>query len=149
MKKIKLTQGKFVLVDDKDFKWLNQWRWNYQGRYARRIKYSAKTKKKTYIYMHRLITGVSPDMETDHIDHNSLNNQRNNLRIVTKSQNMWNMSLSKANTSGYKGVYWDKRSKKWNVKICVNWEKFDLGRFSDKKDAILVRKVAEEIYHAI
>ncbi len=148
MKKIKLTKGKYALVDNQDFKWLNQWKWNYQGKYARRMEYS-EDGKRHLVYMHRLVNKTPDGIETDHINHNQLDNTRKNLRIATKSQNMWNMSMSKRNTSGIKGVYWDKKNRKWNVKICVNWVKIDLGRFFYKDDAIKIRKEAEVIYHAI
>ena len=84
MKQIPLTQGKFAIIDDKDFEYLNQWKWTYDGRYAiRSVAFTVG--KRSKIYMHRIILNTPVGMDTDHIDMNRLNNQRLNLRIDRKS----------------------------------------------------------------
>lgn len=108
MKKIKLTQGKYAIVDDEDFEWLNQWKWCYCKYVIRDIILNKKNKR---IYMHRLIMNTPEKMQTDHINGNKLDNRRNNLRICTQSQNNMNRKISKLNTSGYRGIYWDKDNK--------------------------------------
>lgn len=144
MKKIFLSQGKFALVDNRDFNWLNQWRWHYLsvGYAARRVYPGRK-----YIYMHRLIMGESDhDREIDHINRNGLDNRRSNLRVVNRSFNMANTGLRSTNTSGAKGVYWDKSRDKWTAEITVNYKKKYLGRFNDKNDAALAYDVAAKRY---
>ena len=144
IRKIKLTKGKFTMVDDFNFDWLNQFKWNVStSGYAVR-----KVGKKT-IRMHHLIKKPTKGLFIDHINQNKLDNRRENLRIVTKSQNGFNRGIPSNNKSGIKGVYWDKFTSKWRAEIKVFYKKISLGRFLDKKKAISARKKAERIYHAI
>ena len=138
MKRIKLTQGKFALVSDEDYEYLNQWKWfahkGYTTFYA--IRHSLTiNKKRTLIYMHRVIAERMGIKNPDHIDRNGLNNQRNNLRDSTRSQNNANRGLNKNNTSGYKGVCWNKQKQKWHARIRVNYKYVQLGLFDNIKDA--------------
>ena len=94
MKRIKLTHGKFALVDNADFGWLNQWKWcTYAGHgtlYASRaIKVDSKW---VTISIHRQIMGLKKgdDLQVDHRNGNGLDNKRQNLRICSKRQNDWN-----------------------------------------------------------
>ena len=74
-------------------------------------------------------------MEVDHINGNSLDNRKSNLRICTHKENVRNQKLSAANTSGYRGVSWNKASKKWEAYIKVNQKRIYLGKFVDILDA--------------
>ncbi|KKN21672.1 hypothetical protein LCGC14_0923000 [marine sediment metagenome] len=148
MKNIKLTQGKFAIVDDADYVWLNQWKWcAYKpptgGFYAKR-KGSGRT-----ILMHRQILGLGPGdkRQGDHIFHNTLDNRRNNLRICTGQENQRNRKPRSNTTSGYKGVSWHNRIKKWQVHIQVNRRRKHLGYFVLELDAALAyNKAAKELY---
>lgn len=71
----------------------------------------------------------------DHEDRNGLNNRRENLRLATRSQNVWNRNTNSKNTSGYKGVFWYKRSQVWKAMITVHKHQKFLGYFHDPKDA--------------
>ena len=117
MKKIKLTQGKFALVDDSDSDYLSQWKWRYfHKNYAVRWETGKTMKTRKYILMHRKILNTPKGMETDHINGNGLDNCRKNLRAVTRQQNTWNSSVNKYKKySNYKGMTWNKRKKKWQV----------------------------------
>ena len=75
----------------------------------------------------------------DHIDNNIQNNNLINLRWATKSQNSQNRSMSTRNTSGVKGVSWNKNTNKWRADICINGKKIRLGSFLNKDDAINIR----------
>jgi HNH endonuclease len=99
-------QGKFAIVDDHMFDELNQYVWHVSHGYA-----VHKGK-----YMHRMIMGFPKGLEIDHINHNGLDNRRENLRVVTKQQNAMNRNDPK-NTSGYKGVYISKDKKSISVNI--------------------------------
>jgi hypothetical protein len=74
-------------------------------------------------------------MEVDHIDGDGLNNTRSNLRVVTKTQNMQNRRINKNNTSGHKGVAWDKESQKWMAYISSHGVRRNLGRFETPEQA--------------
>ena len=137
MKNIPLTQGQFALVDDEDFEWLSQWKWQAQKArktfYAKRDSWSGGIK--TTVFMHRVIEGTSHSLDTDHRDGNGLNNQKSNLRSCTGQQNRCNRGVQKNNTSGYKGVSWKSSRGKWEVKISSNRKEIFIGRFTDIVDA--------------
>jgi len=105
MKEIKLTRGKVALVDDDDFEYLNQFKWHslvckYTYYAVRTIRINGERKS---LKMHRKIMNVSINKVIDHIDGNGLNNQKENLRICSQSQNCMNRKRTYG-SSKYKGV---------------------------------------------
>lgn len=144
MKKIKLTRGKYAIVDDEDFEWLNQWKWYCSGyEYVVRSETGVKSNLRQNIFLHRILMNTPKGMETDHINGNKLDNRKSNLRICTRSQNEINKSLGINNTSGFKGVSWHKNRKKWQGKI----QKKHLGYFDKKKNAIKTyNKTAKKLF---
>lgn len=110
-----------MLLDDFDLDKYSKWKWtiNNSG-YLRRTltirKKGKKTKFKT-LYLHRLIMNPPKNMEVDHVNGNKLDNRKGNLRIVTRSINLFNGGLCKRNTSGVRGVYFNKHAKKWMVRV--------------------------------
>lgn len=133
MKKIKLTQGKYALVDDQDFDWLNQFKWCFSGDYAVREKLGKR------IYMHRVTNKTPEGLETDHINRNKLDNQRINLRTATRSENNHNTEA--------KGFTFDKINNKWRARIYVDYKEIHLGRFGTKEEALLAYQVAKGNYY--
>lgn len=135
MKEIPLTRGLITLVDDDDFEWLNQYKWyaapNHNTVYARKAVYNGKNDK-TSVPMHRLILNTPKGFETDHIDGDGLNNQKSNLRIVTRRQNLQNQHRKIPKTSKYPGVFWHKGDGAWRAKITINGVMKFLGNFSDE-----------------
>lgn len=109
MKTIPLTKGKVALVSDVDYPYLSQFNW-----YANKIKgiwYAFRgvrqPKIAKYLYgkikiiaMHRDIMNPPAGLVIDHMDHNGLNNQRGNLRIVTHSENLRNPNPNKPDMRG-------------------------------------------------
>ena len=71
------------------------------------------------------------------------------LRLATRSQNMMNCRGQKRNTSGFKGVSWDKNRNKWLVKIGIDHKYINLGRFDDPKEAYAAYCAAAKIHHAV
>jgi hypothetical protein len=143
MKKIKLTQEKYALVDDEDYDFLSAWKWyaykneNENTWYAGRN--IGKRPNQRRVSMHRIISKVtSSNILVDHKDRNGLNNQRLNLRICDKSQNRQNSKKRSNNTSGYIGVTWRKDSNTWRVQITVRGEHLRIGGFTNPKDAAQV-----------
>jgi len=130
MKKIPLTQGKFAIVDDADFKYLNQWKWQAQKDgerwYAVRWRGHGETK------MHRLIVDSKRKIDIDHSNGNGLDNRRGNLRACERSQNCCNTKKRSDNTSGYRGVSRCSSTGKWRVQIQYKGQKKYLGIFVDK-----------------
>jgi AP2 domain. len=135
---IRLTQGKVALIDDEDFgKVAGKWHvhWNGPRVYARRTTYPGGNRK-VNIYMHRVILGALEGEQVDHRNGDTLDNRKGNLRITrSDSEQQANRGLSKANTSGFKGVHWHKRDKCWRAQIKVNHKRIDLGRYRTPEEA--------------
>lgn len=141
MNEIPLTQGKFTVVDDEDYEWLMQWKWFAvkagKTYYARRASY--KNGRLSPIPMHREILGLLYGDGTlgDHRNRNGLDNRRNNLRVASAQLNCYNKGMQKNNTSGFRGVTWDKRSEQWLAQIRVDRKTKGLGYYPIKKDAAI------------
>jgi hypothetical protein len=141
MKKIKLSQNKYALVSDIDFKFLNQWKWHAAKRsnifYAEHNTPRDNEGKQKTILMHRIILerklGHSNFKYTDHKDGNGLNNQRRNLRPATYTENHCNQRKYKNNTSDFKGV--NRHEGKWVARVEMNKKREFLGYFDDKIEA--------------
>lgn len=97
--------------------------------------------------MHRIITNAPLGTCVDHKNGNTLDNRRENLRLATTSQNSINQKLRRDNTSGVKGVYWDKKNKKFKAQISLHGKAKSLGRFSTKEEAAYAYAVASEHLH--
>jgi len=95
-----------------------------------------------FLYM----TGNFPENQVDHDDGNGTNNKWLNLNDVSNIENSRNQRLSAANTSDHTGVRWNKKERKWKVRIGVNYEMITLGTFDDFFEAICRRKSAENKY---
>ena len=85
--------------------------------------------------MHRIILRTPLGKETDHLNRNKLDNQRKNLRICTHRENARNRGILTSNTSGIKGVYWDKQKEKWRVLLHTGKKRISLGLFKTKAEA--------------
>jgi hypothetical protein len=119
MKKIPLTQGQFAIVDDEDFEYLSQFKWYAQksrkaGMYYAKRHITMKNSRRAHLPMQNVIMNVPIGVPVDHIDHDGLNNTRENLRVCTSAENIANRSKQCNNTSGYKGVY--PMGRKWAAK---------------------------------
>mgnify|MGYP003392956036 CR=1 FL=1 len=139
MKLIKLPNNLFTMVDDEDFEIINKFKWNcstnrsklpYVQRYTPFL-----NKKRSCIKLHRQIMSAKEGQYVDHINGNSLDNRKVNLRICTNKENSRNSRISRNNTSGYKGVIWNKRNKNWRARIGLEGKMFDLGSYKNKEDA--------------
>ena len=163
MKYIELTKGYVAIVSDEDYENLSQFKWyasksinssrntHYACRKRRKDEMPEGTwKKNLHVAMHREIMKPPPNKDIDHIDGNGLNNQRSNLRIVNKTQNMQNARRRLTNKSGCRGVSYDRttsnKNKKWRAWIQVNGRFIGLGRYAEIEDAIKARKQAEKKY---
>ena len=142
MKQIVLTQGQYALVDDADYDWLNQYKWcavNMKGNfYAVRMS-PRRNGKQNKILMHRQILGLEEGdkRQGDHINHNTLDNRRDNIRICTQQENHMNRKSRPNTSSRFKGVSWCSRTKKWMAQIRINRKQIFLGRFRFEELAAL------------
>lgn len=130
MKEIQLTHGFVTLVDDEDFEILKWFKWGvHKSRntyYARTFKKNPnrKLKQKTII-MHRLIMNPPNDMQIDHINHNGLDNRKENLRIVTHRENHLNRIKNAILPGAFKTP-----CNNYCSKIRINGKQIRLGTFS-------------------
>lgn len=143
MKSIVLTQGKKALVDNDDYELLAAHNWyaakRGYGFYAQRVS------KRKVVQMHRVVMNAKKGEEIDHINGNTLDNRKGNLRKVTRSQNEWNRKKQSNNTSGYKGVIFSRD--RYVARIKVLKKVYYLGAFKDKKEAALAYNYAALKYH--
>jgi hypothetical protein len=100
--------------------------------------------KKT-IYMHRLFAGAKPGQVVDHVNGNGLDNRRENLRIVTITENNRNMPAKSGYSSRFKGVGWNKCG--WRVRIRVDYRHITVGFFEDEIEAAFAYDIASLRYH--
>jgi hypothetical protein len=135
MKEIKLTQGQVAQVDNEDYDFLNQWEWcahKYPNTYYADRQQNINGIRKT-IKMHRVILNTPSSMKTDHIDHNGLNNQKDNLRICNSQQNC--MNVIPFGSVKYKGVsilYENNKGKIYEANIRLNGIKQRIGIFRNE-----------------
>jgi len=153
MNKIKLTQNQHALVDDDDFAELDKYKWYacwnkvMKSFYAMR-KIPIGNNKRVTVSMHRVIMCPPEKLVVDHIDHNTLDNRKSNLRICTQSQNLINRrTFKKNNTTNVLGVCWHKNNKKWVAYIGINKKRIYLGCFNNTEEANIARKDAVKKYH--
>jgi len=136
------NKGKYqTLVDDKDYDRLNKFRWSItnNGYAIRRSKYG-------YFLMHREIIEIPNGYEADHINGNKLDNRKQNLRIATRSQNNANQRINSYNTSGYKGVSWNKTLKLWMAYIKVDGKRYVKWAKNKEKAAEKYNQMAKEYF---
>jgi len=149
MKKILLTRGKFALVDNADFEWLNQWRWHYQPHHSGKGGYAKRNVWRKGVFesvnMARLILDIlDSDYQVDHINGDKLDNRKCNLRKCTLTDNNRNKKIYKNNMVGYKGVH--KVGNGFQARIMFNRKFINLGFFKDITKAALAYDEAAKKY---
>lgn len=135
MQLLPLTRGKFTKVDDKDYVYLNQFKWRISDRgYVERTCYIGS---KHNIRLHTILLKPVAGKEVDHKDRDKLNNQRDNLRLATRAQQVQNCRKHKNTSSRFKGLCWCKTYNKWRVGIRVDKKLIYLGRFDNEIEGYL------------
>src|SRR5216684_2114892 len=136
-REIILTQGKVTVVDSRDYGTLAQYNWYAHRATCGRWDVMRNAGPGRKVYMHRQILGMD-DSDVRLVDHRNgdgLDNTRANLRFCTRQTNPMNRKINQNNSSGYKGVFWDKSSGNWRAKIQVSRRQINLGRFDKPEDA--------------
>jgi hypothetical protein len=146
MKEIPLTQGKVALVDDEDYPRLSKFKWCahkdcntfYAVRYSRKDEFTDG--KRHFIRMHHMLLVPKQGLEIDHINGNGLDNQKINLRLVSRRVNQQNQHVKKS--SKFPGVSWHKTSNKWQSLIKIKGVRKHLGFFNTEEEAHIAYKKA-------
>lgn len=142
---VPLTQGREAVIDAADVPLVEGVNWcalNAMGK-----TYAARTRAGKLDLMHRVLTAGADKRHVDHIDGDTLNNCRSNLRLATRSENGHNARLSRANTSGVKGVSWHKHSGKWRGQIMHGRKSVLVGYFDTLDAAAAAMDFARDFLH--
>jgi hypothetical protein len=146
MKEIQLTQGVVAIVDDEDYERISQRKWFCSRGYA--VRMAGKFPHQSMIRMHREILAIQDKaILLDHINGNRSDNRKNNLRMCNNSQNLQNSKMRINNTSGYKGVYHQKKYDRWVTSICVGGKHMHIGSFDNPQEAARAYNEAAIKYH--
>lgn len=114
LRKIKLTQDKFAIIDEIDFELVSEYHWYFEHGYARCDIW--KNNKKRSLYMHRLIMSVESGQDVHHINYNGLDNRRCNLQVCTHLENCQDRNRKIAG----KGYHQVRGCKTWQVEKRIN-----------------------------
>lgn len=138
MRSITLSNGMVALVDDEDFDTLSKWKWCAHYHKSGNVWYAERGENGKTVMMHRQLMANPHGMLVDHKDRNTLNNQKSNLRIATRSQNNANRKASKNNrTSKYLGVAFERDRRKWTARIRKDGVGYRVGHFSTEIEAAM------------
>jgi hypothetical protein len=138
-----LADGRYCLIDETDVPLADEYLWNVFApcpKYHRHTSYvRANAHRRTTVLLHNLLLGC---VGVDHHNGDGLDNRRINLRPATQTQNNANTRLHQHNTSGVKGVRFNKASGKWCAYVHINRRQLHLGSFASREEAIVARERA-------
>lgn len=141
---ILVTQGYHFIIDDEDFSLIKSYNLDVCGfkthKYLRLRKQIEN--RKIRLLFHRFITNCPSDQQVDHINGNTFDNRKENLRVCNHAQNHRNLAISKNSKTGVPGVR--KIGKKYKAEIGFNNKKLYIGTFSTLKEAEIARKNKEK-----
>jgi hypothetical protein len=147
--------GYKVQIDEEDYERVTALAWHINTYTVSKcgkvyILHTYRINKKTYpVSLHRFILGLTyhDNKVCDHISGDTLDNRKCNLRVCTTAENVRNCKLGKGNTSGYKGVYFNKRAKRYLAQIKLNNKKIHLGYYDTPEEAHAAYCEASKKYH--
>ena len=137
-REIQLDKGYIAKVDTEDYDRVSEHNWYANVKKngeVRAICYIKSRDKDTNLSMARFVMNAPTGRLVDHINHDTLDNRKSNLRICSKLQNQANRKMSKDNTSGFKGVV--KNGDKWRAQIKVNNKHTHLGSYDTAEAAAI------------
>jgi len=148
MKEIYLTQGKIALIDDEWFEEFIKYKWQAHYDPVTQAYYAVRRESvflgHKSIQMSRVVIGAPENTFVDHIDHNTLNNQAENLRLATVAQNQYNRKPNRNNPTGYKGV--KPHGRGYMARIRVNGVELYLGTWDTPQQAAAIYDKAAKEY---
>jgi HNH endonuclease/AP2 domain len=147
---VPLTKGYEAIIDAADVPLVEGVNWTLHtgGRGGKIYAYrKGPSPERRTLRLHRVLLDAAEGVEVDHRDGDGLNNRRSNLRLATSSQNKCNQKRRKDNTSGFRGVVWDKQAKRWYAYIKLHGKRKLLGRFHSPEEAHEAYKKASAEVH--
>jgi hypothetical protein len=135
MKEIPLTQGKVALIDDEDWELISKYKWRYNNKRA--VTSIIKNGKQSALYMNRLLLGEDDNRLTKYKNGDYLDNRRCNIIFIgfKNKESVFSEDKIPTKLSKYKGLYWHKFFKTWEVKILINDKLTSCGFYSDELQA--------------
>jgi hypothetical protein len=134
--RIQLTQGQSTIVDESDFESLKGWKWCAMYCSSSKSFYARRYRNGKIVAMQNVIMSPAKGYVVDHINGNTLDNRRSNLRVVSRKHNSWNKKMPSTNTTGFKGVYRTKRGRRpFEARIKVNQKQIYLRSFHTAEEA--------------
>jgi HNH endonuclease/AP2 domain len=141
MRRLPLADGRVALVDDDAPEWIFFRRWSVSN-HCYVATYEAGGRHR---YLHRIVMGEPPGLYVDHINHDTLDNRRENLRVVTNAQNMQNRrGANEGSATGVRGVSWHRASGSFEVHLTVNGKKRCLGYRKTLEEAAALARAGRE-----
>lgn len=135
------NKGEEFYFDLEDYELIKDICWNLHDNYIEGKDIEGKVVKQ-----HRVIMNAKEGEYVDHINHDTRDNRKCNLRICTNQENCMNRSTPKNNTSGKSGVSWREDMGKWRVRIWKDYKTYTIGHYDTKEEAIKARIDAEKEY---
>ena len=133
-----------IRVDSEDLEWVTSRRWTPQDNGNGGL-YFVSVKGPQKLRLHREVARARFNEQVDHIDGNTLNNQRGNLRVCTQQQNVWNQTSHKRGNAFHRGVH--RVGERYKAMITCNGITYNLGTFDDADSAALARDAAALYLH--
>jgi hypothetical protein len=152
-RRIPLNKCKYAIVDPDDYERLRKYKWHISKTdntyYAIRHKWLPKEKRHTTVSMHREIIDVPDGWYVDHINHHGFDNRKANIRPATPADNARYARYTKKKnaTSKYRGVWYNKQTKKWRATIVVHRKRKQIGYFQNEIDAAKAYDKAAKKYY--
>ena len=147
---IALGHWRYAIVDTEDLRRLSRFRWCTSKKSKKSSKpliYAHRNDGDKAVYMHREVLSVDGSQEIDHINGNTLDNRKANLRVCTRRQNAQNLRKRKGYRSRFKGVCWSKNTGKWRARIDHSVKQIHLGYFESESEAAKAYdKKAKELF---
>ena len=139
------SKDKKIFIDIEDVEKIDKYTWNINSTGYARTEIGGR-KNKISIMMHRLIMNAKDGEVVDHINHNTVDNRKKNLRICSQKDNVRYARVRTDNISGVTGVGYTKREGKWRARIHVNGSDIGLGYYNNFEDAVTARLDGERKY---
>lgn len=144
MRIIPLFNGGEAFIDDADAEIVAAYKWQ-KSPLGYAVTYCTEDGKTKAILMHRMLLNAVKGVSVDHINHDLLDNRRENLRLCTHAENMKNRKIHKNNALGVKGVCAE--GGRYRARIAVDGKRVSLGCFDSASDAYSAYQIAAKKLH--